>query len=635
MENITAEIFAALENWKLDHARVLLERNSHLLSDTDYALVMDRLYDRTDVNRLLNELNNHVENGDYIAALQTFDDIQVNEWAKAHPDYEPLKEKYRVFQNEHLKSLFRGWVAEIEKHLTDEDGELDLDKARWQLAEVDVLLQKIKLLPESLRKDYEPQIHRKVLEYEKKHKEALSIDNIERANKAEFFAEAQKLLVEAKAAGVPEKKLQELQEKIENNQKRAEGQSITFLNDPTKSDVERIEGASVSAKSAKAWRLAYNLAYHGYLTLGEPDSSRLFEEALEYKQAYLEQLPKDIEQQINISEHAFELGEYEEANRALAWAKKFGMSPGKFDGKIDDYMDSIVIKGKPLEIIEEVGGGGAALAARIADLEPKIQQGIEKRRKAHELYARASMMVTSGIFNRIANAIDLLLRTLAVDERYQDARTLLLNLSQQYTVSFSKIFEDRCARFDASIEEAAWGRAERYWNDIKRLYEEAQGFVKNYPSILADNNPLTAILLDQYVDDISQRESRLEQLKSREKSANENREILMQPFTPPSAAAGRIPPLARRPRRRASSVPTAAVRRPTRPSTAPTTTGRPAVSTRRSAPTNRPCAGIRAMPTHCSGWRRSPFARAATNGRRTFICACSSRIPPTRRRRRR
>jgi len=284
MDNVTSEIFAALESWKLDQARALLERNSHLLSDSDYARAMDQLYDRLDVNRLLNDLNNRVENKDYVDVLQALEDIQVyGTWATTNTDYERLLQKHRDFQTEHLESMFRGWVAEIGKYLSDEDGGLNLDEARRQLAEVDVLLKKIDLLPDRLRKDYEPQIQRKRLEYEKKLKEAQAVDDIERANKAEYFAEAQKLLAEAKAAGVPDKKLHDLQGQVEKNQKRAEGQSITFLNDPTKSEVERIEGASVSAKSAKAWRLAYNLAYHGYITLGEPDSTRLFDEALDYK----------------------------------------------------------------------------------------------------------------------------------------------------------------------------------------------------------------------------------------------------------------------------------------------------------------------------------------------------------------
>lgn len=527
MDHVTSsEIFQALESWKLEQARTLLEHDSHFLSDSDYARAMDQLYDCLEVSRLLNDLDNYIENKDYVAALQTLEDIQVNARATTHPEYERLLQKYRDFQTEHLGGTVRSWVAEIGKHLIAEDGELDLDKARQQLAEVDVLLKKINLLPDRLRKDYEPQIQRKVSEYEKKLGEAEFIDNIERADRAEYFAEAQKLLADAKAAGVPEKKLLALRERVEKNQKRAEGQSITFLNDPTKTEVERIEGASLSAKSAKAWRLAYNLAYHGYLNLDGPDSDRMRDEAFEYKVAYLDQLPKDINQQIKMAENAFEIGEYEEAKYALEWANKFGMSPGTFAGKITDYMDSDILKGNPLGEIE----GGADLAARIAELKPKIQKGIENRHEAREFYARASMVMTSGTINKTADAMGLLIQALAIDERYQDALTLLSNLAEQYAASFTKIFEDKRTRFIASLQEGSWGRAQRYLENIQGFHERARKILQSYPQRLADNNPLKILPLDELADEISQRQASLEQLQVREKSANEKREVILQAF---------------------------------------------------------------------------------------------------------
>jgi hypothetical protein len=344
-----SEIYDALEKWKLGYGRVLLEQQSHLLSYTAYSYLSDQLYDRLEIEDLLSDLNNHVENKNYTVSLQAFEDLQAYKLLPTtHPNYEHLHKNFLNFQNEYLEDLCLIWVAEIDKCIIDDEGALSLDEVRWLFAEVDILLKKIALLPWSSREDHEPEIQRKALEYKKKQKEFEFTDNIERAYKAEFFAEAEKLLAEARAEGISDEKLQDLQEKIEKNQKRAEGQSVTFLNDPTKSEGERIEGASISAKHAKAWRLAYNLAYHGYITLGEPNSSRMIDEAIEYKNSYLEQLPKDIDRQIKIAENEFELGEYKEAKQALEWAKKFGTSPGGFDGKIQDYMDSIILKDNPL-----------------------------------------------------------------------------------------------------------------------------------------------------------------------------------------------------------------------------------------------------------------------------------------------
>lgn len=561
MDNIVlaSDIRVALTSWDLDKVQILLTGdNAYLLSDAEYARLLDDLYDRREANRLLNDLDNHIENKKYAAVLQAREDLQsfgqeYGHWVNSHPSYDRVMQRFNVYQTEHLEQEAQTWLVEINRLLQEDEG--DINAASKRLAIVNVFLQKMASLPNDVRTKYEQQARKQWQAYKSMKLASDYIDDIERANAADFFSQAQELIRKAQADGVLEKKLKDLWDEVERNQMRSEGESVTMFNDPNKSDLERLVGASFSATKAGSWRLAYNLASHGYY---DKNIEELEEKSFEYRDYYFEHLLEKIAKEIASERKWFELGEYEKTKRALNWTKKLGTSPGKFEGKVDDAMNALLGQ-EPLKtdwlnetqkLAERIIGwllasgakedqieqrkkalsqikSGQELLQQIAELEQRIDDGIKNRQEASKSYAKAESKASSETLTDISQAIALLLNALETDSRYKAAQILLKDLAEQYSVLIKNTFETQLARTDDALNIGAFSRAERYLEKIQTIAIQAEQFATASQVIKIS---LTALDLSQYVQEINARQKTLNNLRRNETTANEKKEEALQIF---------------------------------------------------------------------------------------------------------
>ena len=455
MNNLASQITQNLLQWRLDEAERLLEQEGYILPEEQFGKYLSDLSDYRAVERWVKKLNVSISRQNYDASVTIIESLQeFSQIISSHPEYDNLINQFQeletLFQSQELNNIFQ----KIDESLRDDN--FDLTGAEDAFAS-------IQFFPADIRRNFQGDIEQRRTAIETMRLQNIAIQKIDHAARLNQYRALRQFVMEARALGVSADRLKDYEDKLEQDEKRSRGISITLEEAAkvSKIDADEMLGrAQDSATKIDNYRLAYNISQHRfvYSNLSDDERKKVESESKDFKKKLDADVIKSADFFMNQADEALKRGNYDDTEELIRWAWQSGEVPPKLPGAISDYAGQIELKN--LE-------GAQDLLVRINDLEKSLKHHREKRRQATVVYQKAVSILQRRTTKDIADSVDALSNVISIDPEYPAAQFILDQQRQKYTESMRQHIENEKEALEIALNRPDFSRAEQILKAIR------------------------------------------------------------------------------------------------------------------------------------------------------------------------